>query len=305
VVRSRYNEFTKLTPIEIKAGETLKFHVVFGSTGQIETSASETDGGKWVNASHTVYTPNEEGKPDSHVCSPSSYKKSTGKCKLPTGKYVVRSRYNEFTKLTPIEIKAGETLKFHVVFNPCIFHAQCPKPTSRVHWEIYSSNGQMVADKQIQCTKAWKTTLDDGTYSVEASTDGATAKGKFVVAPGKPDSLTLQLSAPDHASEIQADTPPSKPAAKTQPTAQAQPQNLDQAADKIIKDVTKAANDHKDDIKKVGDLLNALGGLFGNAPKTPEQKKAQAEKKAKQATQNKAADEAFEQAGDDLKMFTD
>ena len=305
IVKSEYNEFKKQTPIEIKAGETLKFHVVFGSTGQIETSASETDGGKWIEAYHLVYS-NDDGKAGSHICSPYSHKKRTGKCKLPVGKYIVKSEYNDFTKLTPIEIKAGETLKLHVIFTPFTLHAQCPKPSDRVTWEIYASSGQMVTDKQIRCSKAWKTTLDNGTYTVEASTDGATAKARFTVAPGKPNSLTLILNAPTHQAEIQADTPPIKSAPASRPsTPQAQLQDLDQAADTIVKGVTKAANDHKDDLKKMGDLLNALGGLLGNKAQTPTQKKAATEKKTKQQNQNKAADDAFDKADNDLKMFTD
>jgi len=98
---STYNEFKRTTPFEIKAGEPTKLHVVFGSTGMVETSASETEGGKWVSAYHTVYI-DEDGKAGENICSPHSGKKNTGKCKLPIGKYIVRSSYNEFKKQTPI-----------------------------------------------------------------------------------------------------------------------------------------------------------------------------------------------------------
>ena len=60
---------------------------------------------------------------------------------------------------------------------------------------------------------------------------------------------------------MQADTP-----ARSQTTTPSTPikpvqqkiQDLNQAAEAI----TKTVNNHKDDLKKMGDLLNALGGLM-------------------------------------------
>ncbi len=300
IVKSSYNEFKKQTPITIKQGETTKLHVLFGSTGMIETSASETDGGKWVAAYHNIYT-DEAGKPGEHICSAHSDKKRAGHRKLPVGKYIVKSSHNNFIKLTPVDVKAGETAKVHVVFRPFTFRAQCPKPSDRVTWEIYASNGQMVTDKQIQCSKLWRTTLDNGTYTVEANTGRASAKARFAVAPGKPDTLTLALTQQSQPLKQQTKTPTPEKIQKPS-TPQTQFQNLDQAANAIVKEATKAANEHKDDLKKVGDLLNALGGLIGNQPSFP------ADKKKVQLTpnsQDKAADDAFDKVNDDLKMFTD
>jgi Ca-activated chloride channel family protein len=323
VVQSRYNEYTKLTPIEIKAGETLKFHVVFGSTGQIETTASETDGGKWIDASHAVYIPDEEGQPDSHVCSPSSYKKRVGKCRLPVGKYVVKSRYNEYMKLTPVEIKAGETLKFHVVFEQFRIETKCIDMGVKVHYEIYANNGRMVHEVDQICSQPLRLTLDAGDYNVEVSLGSDKKEEKFTIG-GAVSSLVIDMSAikkePSKEELIKADEQTLAPA----PT-KAQPSHQDSKAENPKKDIKEAAKgleqlgaifgqmgkaaegDNAKELKEAGQFLEALGGLMGGAkkPETATEKKKKIEKKAAQMEQNQEADKSFENAGDDLKMFTD
>ena len=384
IVKSTYNEFKKLTPIEIKPGETLKFHVVFGSTGQIETSASETDGEKWVDAHHFVYE-DDDGKPGEQICSPYSYKKEKGKCRLPVGKYIVKSTYNEFEKLTTIEVKPGETTKVHVVFAPLHFTAKGIHPCTQVHFELISPQGQVIAEDDAPAKKGVEFMLEGDHAFIEASTGGAHArqrvtpahKGAVILDLGQSEQtegisgiwetsegtatirqngkqvrgeydqdggvIVGQMTYPqrfegywieDHSDHkcttpkegryywgrviwnfdndmcifkgkwsfcdeaprrswkghflrslpaeathqelIEADKPSiQNPQTKTPPSGttlsapenpQAQLEELDKAAEAIVQGAAKAVNDHKEDIQKVGELLNALGGLFGNQP---------------------------------------
>ncbi len=115
ILKSSYNAFKKETPFEIKAGEITKVNVVFGQTGTVEVSASETEGGKWVKATNYVYTV-EDGKVGERAGNAHSRKKDSGKDILPVGNYILKSAYNAFKKETPFEIKAGEITKVNVVF---------------------------------------------------------------------------------------------------------------------------------------------------------------------------------------------
>ncbi len=384
IVKSSYNEFKKLTPIEIKPGETPKFHVVFGSTGQIETSASETEGGKWVDAHHIIYE-DDESKPGKHICSPYSYKKEKGKCRLPVGKYIVKSSYKDFQKLTPVEVKPGETTKVHVVFAPLHFTAKGIHPCTQVHFELISPQGQVIAEDDAPAKKGVDFMLEADHAFIEASAGGAHArqqvtpahkgavildlgqseqtegisgiwktsegsatirqngkqvrgeydqdggviigqmtypqrmegywienrsdykcatpkegryywgrviwnfdndmcsfKGKWsycdeaprrswkghFLRPLPPEATHQELIKADKPSTqtLQTKTPPSGMTLSAPENPQAQLEELDKAAEAIVQGAAKAVNDHKEDIQKVGELLNALGGLFGNQP---------------------------------------
>ncbi len=174
IVKSEYNEFEQETPFEVKAGETTKVHVVMGQTGEIEISASEKEGGKWIQAYHRIYKVIDGVRDDSTTKSFSSRKKKTGKAQIAVGKYIVKSEYNEFNKEIPIEIKAGETTKIHVVFGQFFIGAKCSNGGAKVNYEIYASNGQLVYEKKIGCSDTLKVTLDDRDYTVEAKIDSGT-----------------------------------------------------------------------------------------------------------------------------------
>ncbi len=110
ILRSRYNDFEKFTPFEVKAGETTKIHVVMGQTGSVAISTSEVEGGKWVKASGSLFK--EDGDRTDGF--------RTGKDKpatyqLPAGKYYVKMSYNSIEKKVPFEVKPGEETKLHIV----------------------------------------------------------------------------------------------------------------------------------------------------------------------------------------------
>ncbi|MEA3455988.1 MAG: VWA domain-containing protein, partial [Campylobacterota bacterium] len=81
----------------------------------LEASASEEEGGKWVKAYHRVYKSENGQKSGDQLTSVNSTKKDAGVTKLPIGHYVLQSEYNEFKKQTPFEVKEGEVTKVHAV----------------------------------------------------------------------------------------------------------------------------------------------------------------------------------------------
>jgi Ca-activated chloride channel family protein len=113
-----------------------------------EVSASEAEGGKWIRAYHDAYV-DEDGKTGERLSSPTSYKKKVGKSQLPVGKYILKSRYNDFKKETPFAIKAGEVTKLHIVFSQFFIESKCSDEGTNVSYEIYASNGQLVYVKKM------------------------------------------------------------------------------------------------------------------------------------------------------------
>ncbi len=81
----------------------------------LEITASEKEGGKWVRAGNYISI-DENGEEGDSVTSAHSSKKSAGTAKLLVGKYLTRTSYNKFKKLVPFEIKAGEVTKLHIIF---------------------------------------------------------------------------------------------------------------------------------------------------------------------------------------------
>ena len=182
VVRTRYNKFEiKKTYFEIKVKETTKVHVAMGTTGEIEISASEKEGGKWIRSSHYVYKMEEGEKSESSSASCSSTKKKACLKKLPVGQYVIESTYNGSKKVTPLEIKTKSTSKVHVTFGQFLIEAKCSDMKAKVNYEIYASNGQLVDEKKMKCSDTLKLILDTGDYSVEAKVGNNTKEVKFTV----------------------------------------------------------------------------------------------------------------------------
>ena len=167
-LKATYNELQTERTFSLKNKETQTIHLSFSRTGTIETSASETEGGKWVRASHVVYE-NDDGKIGDHICSPMSHKKSSGKCKLPVGKYIVKSSYKDFEKITLVTVKPGETTKVHVVFGPFHVSAKGINPCTRIHIELVSPRGQVVAEKEAPAAEGADFVVPDGEYFVEIS----------------------------------------------------------------------------------------------------------------------------------------
>ena len=115
VLKSKYNEFKKETAFEIKEGEATKLNIVFGQTNSVEITASEEEGGKWVEAYHTIH-PVEDGETGRSIKNCWSKKKKECLQQIPVGKYVLKSKYNKFKSETAFEIKADEATKLNVVF---------------------------------------------------------------------------------------------------------------------------------------------------------------------------------------------
>jgi hypothetical protein len=191
-----------------------------------------------------------------------------------------------------VTVQPGKTTKLHVVFTAITLRPKCTNQNERVHYEIYASNGQMVYEGNSRCSQKHKVVLDAGSYSLEASTETAKAEQKLTVGSGAPKNVTVDLT------QTKTTNKPATHVEEKPSTPQAL-DTLNQAASEIIEASKGSAQDHAEDIKKVGQMLEALGGLFGDKqakPKTP--------KKPKQKAQNNASDKEFEEMSENLDMFT-
>lgn len=153
----------------------------------IEVSASETKGGKWIDANCRAYN---EDKSDSWGIFP--HKKKAGVAKIPIGKYTLKCEYNRNKKSVPFEVKVAETTKLHLIFNPFTISAKCNDSNSKIHYEIYASDGRLVSEKSIKCSESVKFTLDNGKYRVEAKVGESVKKAEFSVG-GDESSLILNM----------------------------------------------------------------------------------------------------------------
>jgi len=82
----------------------------------IEITAVEKEGGRWIKAYHTIYKVVDGEKESGRVTGCNSYKKEACIEQIPVGKYIMKSTYNEFKKETEFELKAGEVTKLNIVF---------------------------------------------------------------------------------------------------------------------------------------------------------------------------------------------
>ena len=117
LIRTTYNKYKIDTPVELKDDQLTKVNVVTGQTGEAKIFASETEGGKWVEAYHYIHKVIDGEADESQVDSCSSGKKTPCLKQLPVGKYVARSNYNKFKTETPFEVKAHTTTDIPVVFS--------------------------------------------------------------------------------------------------------------------------------------------------------------------------------------------
>lgn len=116
IVKSSYNKFKQEQVFEVKSGEKTNVHIIFGQTGKVEVSGSETEGSKWVNLYGYIYPADENGKKDgSNVGQVNRTQKEPSIHQLPAGKYMMELEYNRFKKKVLFEIKSGETTKIHLI----------------------------------------------------------------------------------------------------------------------------------------------------------------------------------------------
>ncbi len=298
-LKCSYNAFKKTAQFEIKAGETAKVHVVMGSTGKVEVTASEKEGGKWIATSSRAYKVIDGEVDDSDSWYIGSGKKKPGIKQLPVGKYVLKSSYNGLKKETPFEVKSGETTKLHVIFSQFSIGAKCPNGGIKVYYEIYASNGRLVYEKDAQCSESVKLSLDNGDYSVEATIDGGKGEAKFTVGSGKPNKLILDLSNLNHEEEIKADTPeeavvvPVTPKKTEVHNTQKKSSQINIGGKKI--EIEGMSEKEAKQIEQLGAMLGALGGMMQQANDTSNKK---------QKKENEAADKEFDEMSKDLDMFT-
>ena len=219
----------------------------------IEVTASESDGGKWINANCRAYN---EDKSDSWGIYPR--KKKAGVRQIPVGKYTLNCDYNAFKKKDiPFEVKAGEVTKLHVVFVSFVIKTLCE---GKVNYEIYASNGQLVFEKSgVACNKPLKVTLNSGDYSISVMHNGTTKEKKFKIN-GDSNSLTIDLTIKEPSKEdlIKADS---------QSNSEVKESNKEL---KIPKDVAKKVDDINKKAKKAKELINAMGTLLNGVNQSSE-----------------------------------
>jgi len=293
ILKSTYNKFKKETPFEIKAGEVTKLHIVFGETSTVEITASETKNGKWINASHAIYE-DDDGKAGRWRASPNSSKKKAGTSRLPVGKYILKSTYNEFKKETPFELKAGEVTKLHIIFTQFSIGAKCNDINTKVNYEIYAKSGRMVYEKRLVCSKSFQISLDEGDYSVEGKTQKGTKEEKFTVGGNNNKRVILDFTNIDnHKDLIDADNQNSSSTKEEE--AMRKKEEIEKVAKKGNKLVKEIDNKSSEEIKKAGDLINVLGGLVQGLNQQVQ---------GKQKKEKTKEDKEFEDMSKNLDMFT-
>ncbi len=304
ILKSAYNAFKKETPFEIKAGEITKVNVVFGQTGTVEISASETEGGKWVKLYGYIYPADEDGKKDGgnvgQVNNRSSKDITTHK--LPVGKYIMEVKYNNFKKEVVFNVNAGETNKIHVVFSQFTIEAKCLDMNAKIGYEIYASSGRLVFDKETRCSAVLEITLDSGDYSVEAKVGNDIKTVKFTVG-GDVSTLTIDMSnikrEPTKEELIKADSQETPTVEKvTHATTPAEHTEKITIGDKQI-EIKGVSQKDADKVKELSAMLGAFGGMMQGT--NPEEQKKQQEK---QSTDNAKADKEFDEMSKELDMFT-
>ncbi len=255
----------------------------------VETSASEKEGGKWIGAYHTIYQ-DEDGKAGDRASTAHSQKKRVGKAQIPVGKYILISTYNDFEKETPFEVKSGEVTKIHVVFEQFLISSKCLDSNSKVYYEIYASNGQLIYEKSVTCSKTLKVSLNNGKYSIEAKVGENIGEATFTVGTNKVNKLILDLSNLNHEDEIEADS------AETV-VVPVKPKNSEKIT--IGSKEIEIKGMSKDEAKQLKDLSTMIGALSGMM-----QPLNNKESKEKQNIDNTKADKVFDEMSKELDMFT-
>ena len=305
ILKSTYNDFEVVTPLEVKPGEVTKIHVVMGETGSVEISASEKEGGKWIGAYNRIHKL-EDGKAGELVARAHSQKKNAGKTQIPVGKYILESSYNNFKKETAFEVKPGEVTKIHVVFGQYMISAKCPNIGTKISYEIYASSGQLVYDKKTGCSDTLKVTLDNGDYSVEAKVGNDIKEVKFTVG-GESSKLLIDMTdinqEPTKEELIKADSQET-PVEEEMKKEIATPKKEEQKSEKITigdKEIEIKGISQKDadKLKELGAILGTFGGMMQGS--TPEEQK---KKEEKQSAENAKADKEFDEMSKELEMFT-
>ena len=81
----------------------------------LEVTASEKEGSKWVDAACRVYKMVDGKLDNSDYWNVNPQKKRAGTRDFPIGKYQLNCSYNQFNTETPFELKSGEVTKLHII----------------------------------------------------------------------------------------------------------------------------------------------------------------------------------------------
>ena len=294
VVIADYNGMQTKKEFTLKDEEQKILHLYFTQTGNVEVTASEKEGGKWIAASCRAYN---EALDDSWGVYPK--KKEPGSVQIPVGEYRLKCTYNAFKAETTFEVKPGETTKVHVVFSPFFIGAKCTNSDTKVTYEIYGSDGRLVYDTKAPCSETVKVILNDGKYSIEAAIDGAKSEAQFVVGSGHPHKLTLDLTNLNHEEEIKADSLQETVVVPVQPKKQEVSSTKKSEETGTISlgrkklEIKGLSKEEANELKELGNMLNALGGMVQGS-----------NGKGGVNTQDAASDEEFDEMSKDLEMFT-
>ena len=196
-----YNAFKrKGIPVEVKAGETVHFDVVFGQTGKVYATAREKEGGKLISASCYLYT---EDRSDYWILNAYKKEPQSHARQIPAGKYTAECSYNAFKrKDIPVEVKAGETVHFDVVFAPFHVNAKGIAPCTKIHFEVISSDGETVYEKDSPAYKGIEFIASKGKYTIESTFGDKKINTKIDIGKGE-NSTTVDFGGDDTLNSIE------------------------------------------------------------------------------------------------------
>ncbi|NKQ41051.1 MAG: VWA domain-containing protein [Sulfurovum sp.] len=176
----------------------------------VEITASEKEGGKWLNSYHIIYRQGEDGKATGKKMTGYSFKTTKEKPlikKLPLGKYILKSEYKGLKKETAFEIKADEVNKLHIAFEQFVIKTKCLDMGVEVSYEVYAHTGRMVHSIKKSCSEVVQLALDAGDYTVEAKTENNAKEEKFSIGGSSHDLIIDMTKVNSKEALIQADTP--------------------------------------------------------------------------------------------------
>ena len=155
IIKAEYNSMKTEKRFSLSDKETKTFHLYFNRTGIVEVTASEKEGGKWVNASARVYKVIDGEVDDSDSWYVGADKKKPKTRKLPVGKYMLKISYNDYKKQVPFEIKAGETTKVHVVMGQTGKVEVTASEKENGKWIHADCRAYRIIDGEIDTSDSW------------------------------------------------------------------------------------------------------------------------------------------------------
>jgi len=190
LIVSEYNNFKKKTKIEINSSKTTKADIIMGQTGKLKIIAREKEGGKWVYAFHKIYPVIDGEVAEETIERCSSREKEPCIRKIPVGKYLIVSEYNNFEKKTKVEINSSKTTTADVIMG------QTGNVLASIRVNNKPSGGYIYIydDEDYSHTAGWsairdgeirKIKLPAGHYYATIKYGGKKIRKEIDVAPGK------------------------------------------------------------------------------------------------------------------------